>query len=333
MGAAVVDLALFTLVAWLVFTFFDRRTMDPRLYPPFQASAAWRWVGPSWLLVWTALFAVPTALTGQTLGKRLWGVRVVDAAGRPPGWLRALVRELPVKWVGLAANGAGWWVALLGPGRPLHDVVTGTTVVEDAEKPGEDDEWAPVSVPAVVALGVGVGLVVWSHATGGRLAWWLWNGAAYVPHEAGHLVAGFFFPHLVVVAAGTVGQLLFPALAMVGLVLRRSTLELAGVLVWLGFMLLDAARYAADAWDRSSPLPVAIGDELTEAHLDAHDWWQMLSAAGLLRYAQPVGQLIAVIAWLSFAVAFGLVVARLMAPRSSEPAGGELRAGAEALRR
>ncbi|MCA2977295.1 MAG: RDD family protein, partial [Myxococcaceae bacterium] len=145
-GAAVVDLALFTLVAWLVFTFFDRRTMDPRLYPPFQASAAWRWVGPSWLLVWTALFAVPTALTGQTLGKRLWGVRVVDAAGRPPGWLRALVRELPVKWVGLAANGAGWWVALLGPGRPLHDVVTGTTVVEDAEKPGEDDEWAPVSV-------------------------------------------------------------------------------------------------------------------------------------------------------------------------------------------
>jgi uncharacterized RDD family membrane protein YckC len=308
-GAAVLDLALFALVAWLLFRLVDRRTMDPRLYAPLQASVAWRWVWPAWLLTWTGLFVVPTALTGQTLGKRLLGVRVVDAAGRPPGWLRALVRELPVKWVGLAANGAGWWVALLGPGRALHDVMTGTAVVE------------------------GIGVVVWSHATGGRLAWWLWNGAATVPHEAGHLVAGFLFPHLVAVAAGTVGQLLFPALAMVGLMLRRSTVELAGALVWLGFMLLDAARYAADAWDRSDPLPVAVGDELTEAHLDAHDWWQMLSAAGLLRYAQPVGHLIAVIAWLSFAVAFGWVVARLVAPRSSAPAAGGKRAGVEVLPR
>ncbi len=307
--AAGIDWALFGLIARLSFGVIDRATTQPNLFPPFQADAAWRRLWPLWLLVWVGLFVVPTVRAGATLGKRLLGLAVVGRDGEPPGVLQALARETALKWVGLAVNGAGWVAGVLRPGEALHDLLSGTQVVERGQRPvGDAPEWTPVTPPVIAAWVIGVGAVFWSLQAGGGLYALLRQGALYVPHEAGHLVVGFIMPHLVAVAAGAWGQLLFPSVALVSFAWRRSTGQLAGVLAWAGFSLLDVAAYASDAWDRVGALPVAIGDELSEAHLEAHDWWQLLSAADLLRYAGPVGQLIAALGWMSFGIAFAFLV-------------------------
>lgn len=73
---------------------------------------------------------VPTALWGQTLGKRLLGIKVVDAEGEPPGWGQAAMRELVGKFLSGLSLGLGFLVALFHPKRrALHDLVGGTWVV------------------------------------------------------------------------------------------------------------------------------------------------------------------------------------------------------------
>ena len=47
-----------------------------------------------WLLVALSYYAVLEALTGQTLGKKIVGLRVVDEGGRTPNWAQAIKRTL-----------------------------------------------------------------------------------------------------------------------------------------------------------------------------------------------------------------------------------------------
>jgi len=71
-----------------------------------------------------------TGTTGQTLGKIAVGLRVVDAGGRPPGYLRAFVRAA-LGSVGVLAAGAGLIPMLVDPARrALHDRVLRTRVVK-----------------------------------------------------------------------------------------------------------------------------------------------------------------------------------------------------------
>jgi uncharacterized RDD family membrane protein YckC len=66
-------------------------------------------------------------LTGQSLGMRLMDIKVlrIKAAERPPGFLTALVRTVPlVLTVGLA----GFFTR---DGRGLHDLAAGSIVVRD----------------------------------------------------------------------------------------------------------------------------------------------------------------------------------------------------------
>lgn len=70
-----------------------------------------------------------TGTTGQTLGKIALGLRVVDPAGRPPGYLRALGRAL-LGSVGVLAAAAGLVPMAFDPARrALHDRVLKTRVV------------------------------------------------------------------------------------------------------------------------------------------------------------------------------------------------------------
>lgn len=92
---------------------------------------------------------VPSALTGQTLGKRLRGIRVIRLDGSAPGLSASTVRYgLPVLvvaflWVGLALGPLAIMVTLLGvlmwlrsPNQQgLHDRVAKTVVVA-ADWPG-----------------------------------------------------------------------------------------------------------------------------------------------------------------------------------------------------
>jgi uncharacterized RDD family membrane protein YckC len=67
------------------------------------------------------------ALTGQTLGMRLMGVKVVRLKDvtRPPGFVVALARALPLL---LTAGLAGFFTR---DGRGVHDLLAGCVVVRD----------------------------------------------------------------------------------------------------------------------------------------------------------------------------------------------------------
>lgn len=73
---------------------------------------------------------------GTTLGKRLFGLRVVDERGLPLGWRRALKRELLLKGVSTFSFGLGFLWALRAGGRAWHDDVGGTRVLPAGEDLG-----------------------------------------------------------------------------------------------------------------------------------------------------------------------------------------------------
>src|SRR6185503_14106945 len=70
-----------------------------------------------------------TGTTGQTLGKMMFGLRVVDRAGRPPGYLRALGRAACGTAGVLLAGAALVTVAFDPARRAVHDRLFGTRVV------------------------------------------------------------------------------------------------------------------------------------------------------------------------------------------------------------
>jgi len=70
-------------------------------------------------------------LTGGTPGKRLMGLRVVDAVGETPGFVRAFVRAFAWLFLSTPFANFGFWLALFQPRtRALHDLAAGTYVVE-----------------------------------------------------------------------------------------------------------------------------------------------------------------------------------------------------------
>ena len=70
-----------------------------------------------------------TGTTGQTLGKIVLGLRVVDSVGRPPGYLRALARAV-LGSAGVLAAAAGLVPMAFDPARrALHDRLLKTRVV------------------------------------------------------------------------------------------------------------------------------------------------------------------------------------------------------------
>ncbi|GHE41284.1 hypothetical protein GCM10017673_49530 [Streptosporangium violaceochromogenes] len=70
---------------------------------------------------------------GQTLGKRLFGLRVVDAGGRPVGVGQAAIREL-VAWVLYATCCLGWvnlaFILFTRRKQAIHDMAAKTLVVD-----------------------------------------------------------------------------------------------------------------------------------------------------------------------------------------------------------
>ncbi len=74
--------------------------------------------------------------SGQTLGKRLAGIRVADATtGGPIGRGRALIRHIG-RWVSLIAFGMGYLWMLWDPERQTwHDKMAGSIVVRASGAP------------------------------------------------------------------------------------------------------------------------------------------------------------------------------------------------------
>jgi uncharacterized RDD family membrane protein YckC len=110
--------------------------LAPRFYLVARAlSISWQLVVP------VAYFVLGHGTGGQTIGKRLFGARVVDERGAPIGYVHALGRCLATV---LAAVPLGIGLAMAGlraDRRGLHDLLAGTWVVcargrTGSERPG-----------------------------------------------------------------------------------------------------------------------------------------------------------------------------------------------------
>jgi uncharacterized RDD family membrane protein YckC len=125
-GAAAVDAALLLGLSAVVIYFASRaaHVTVPALLPAWPFLAGYlAFLG----LVYAGYF---TGTTGQTVGKIVAGLRVVDAAGHPPGFLKALLRA-GIGTVSVAVAGLGAAPMLLDPaGRGLHDRLLKTRVVK-----------------------------------------------------------------------------------------------------------------------------------------------------------------------------------------------------------
>jgi uncharacterized RDD family membrane protein YckC len=102
--------------------------LDSLLEPELIAHAAG--ILGLWIALWWCYFAVGWGLLGATIGKWVWGLRIVDHRGRSPiGLSRAFLR-LAAYSVSSVTLGMGHLLIVLRPDRrALHDILAGTWVV------------------------------------------------------------------------------------------------------------------------------------------------------------------------------------------------------------
>ena len=124
--AALVDVAVLAPIFGTIVYFASRaaRVAIPALAPAWPYLAGYlAFIG----LVYACYF---TGTTGQTLGKMAAGLRVVDAGGQPPGYVRAFARAV-LGTCGVAAAGLGMLPMMFDPARrALHDRLFRTRVIK-----------------------------------------------------------------------------------------------------------------------------------------------------------------------------------------------------------
>jgi uncharacterized RDD family membrane protein YckC len=125
-AAGLLDLLVLGALAFVVVAFSGRAARVPvsGLLPVWPYLAGYvAFLG----VIYAAYF---TGATGQTLGKMAAGLRVVDASGAPPSYLRAMVRAI-LGSLGVALLGGGLVPLLLDPARrALHDRALKTRVIK-----------------------------------------------------------------------------------------------------------------------------------------------------------------------------------------------------------
>jgi hypothetical protein len=106
-----------------------------------------------------------------------------------------------------------------------------------------------------------------------------------IAHEAGHLLFGYF-GEFMLVAGGTLGQLLVPAGIAVYFAARREFYSASVVLFWVGENLLNISVYLKDAAAMELPLvSLGGGDSI-------HDWNWLLLKFNVLAYDQVIGNFV-----------------------------------------
>jgi uncharacterized RDD family membrane protein YckC len=123
--AAAVDAGILVVLGILVLYFTGRAARVDVL----SLGASWPWIAA--YLAFLGLFYAGyfTGTTGQTPGKMMTGLRVVNTRGRPPGYLRASLRA-GAGALGAALGGVGLIPMALDPARrALHDRLASTRVV------------------------------------------------------------------------------------------------------------------------------------------------------------------------------------------------------------
>jgi uncharacterized RDD family membrane protein YckC len=88
------------------------------------------------LLLAATNFVVFPMIGGQSVGKFLTGLRIINKDGRAAGFAQLLLRHLAGYPLTILTLGLGFlWSAFNSKGRALHDLVAGTIVVYGQKKP------------------------------------------------------------------------------------------------------------------------------------------------------------------------------------------------------
>lgn len=112
-----------------------------------------------------------------------------------------------------------------------------------------------------------------------RRVFFLLDGADLLIHEAGHPIFGLLGNHWLMMAGGTLLQLIMPLAFWWDFRRRDQPRSSLVCLAWVGQNFLHIGRYAADA--RAQELPLVGGG--------VHDWTYLLETVGLLRHDIGVG--------------------------------------------
>jgi len=110
------------------------------------------------------------------------------------------------------------------------------------------------------------------------------SGLAFINfgiHEVSHLVV-FFLPTLIVAAAGSFGEIAFPALVMALAIRAKSYFAAIFAALWTMLAMHSVGRYMADA--RAQALPLMGPGESIQ-----HDWNYIFSQLGTLQYDTLIG--------------------------------------------
>lgn len=95
----------------------------------FGTTASLLGAGTVWFGFLTAYFVLCWTTSGQTLGMRMMGLRLVSGAGTPPNLCRSIVRYVG-RGLSIALLFTGYLLVLVHPRRrTLHDILAGTFVV------------------------------------------------------------------------------------------------------------------------------------------------------------------------------------------------------------
>lgn len=169
------------------------------------------------------------------------------------------------------------------------------------------EKWEPVSRPALIGWLVfyGLFLLYAARASDGLLI----DNVNLVVHESGHLLFGWLGNQTIMVAGGTLMQLLVPFLLACFFVFQRQPTGTAFCAFFFFENFLNIAPYMADARAQELQL-VTVGD----AENAIHDWFYLFSQVGLLRHDTQIASLVKALGWLGMFAVVGWLVWRGMAP-------------------
>jgi hypothetical protein len=118
-------------------------------------------------------------------------------------------------------------------------------------------------------------------------------------HEAGHPIFGMLGSTLGLYG-GTLGQLVFPVVALLAFWRQREPIGVTVAAVWLFENFLNIARYMADA--RVQVLPLAGGGE--------HDWTEIFTRWGVLSSDTTIARIVTAAGWIGMLTAWGWLIWR-----------------------
>jgi hypothetical protein len=122
-------------------------------------------------------------------------------------------------------------------------------------------------------------------------------------HETGHLLFRPF-GEIMMVAGGSLFQILFPAVFVGYFIWQGSRYSAAIVLLWVGQSILNVWVYAADA----VKMQLVLTSGFTGSEGSFHDWNYLLTETGLLGSTPKVAGLIRIIGTLTIAGSFAAAI-------------------------